>query len=809
MHNKTHSLVSTSDHGKVTLSSFNSFLSGSDTAASVAQLAALNAQSVNLSGNQTITGIKTIANYMKFTPLSVAPTHAEGTVFWDDTDHTLNIQTDVTGTTIQVGQEQVFKGRNVSGSPISNGKVVRVVSAVGNRPTIAIASNATEIDSSSVIGVTTNTISDNSNGYVTVFGLVRDMNTNSWTEGDLLYLGTNGDLTNIPPFAPQHSIRIGYVTVKHLTQGQIFVRPVIGYELNELHDVYYMTSGMVDKDMLEWNNSHQRFEKISAENVRNNIVADYHPNGLEDNTKFSVSYDSGTRVFTLTVSDDTYIWYGSRTNRTRKLISAGSYVMSAHADASGSYHLMYDSTGTLVVRNTAWNLYSEVPLYVVYYNANAVHNKLVWGAPVRELHTDNWPDDLHYQQHITRGAVFTGGGIVAGYVLDNNSSPSSLTFSVTEGMIFDEDLQTTANELLEATAKRIVYRSGTNSNGEWDSQLDSAGTNATGTGILGNNTDLYYNQLVGGTTWQLTPVTSNNRWVCYYLCAFPLDGSTQYWTLMGQTLHTTLASAQAEDPSTNIIWGTFPLAENTIVAKFIYRRQSGGASGTNNAQLDVDPIYIRSSQITVTDVSPTDHQSLSNRSAPDAHPITSITDLNTELSGRSLVGHTHLMSDITDQYKYHSTSGDMTLTSAYFDYTIMLNRSAPANKTMTLPMGTGGNNELYKFKNISNYTMTIQGATVGTDAVEAGSTSTVLNLTSHVFQAGQVLLLTSGTYSGEYSVIISTTVNSVTVENAFSGAPSASDTLTVYQGIDGSPTKNIGRYDDTWIQSIGVEWIRI
>jgi len=158
---------------------------------------------------------------------------------------------------------------------------------------------------------------------------------------------------------------------------------------------------------------------------------------------------------------------------------------------------------------------------------------------------------------------------------------------------------------------------------------------------------------------------------------------------------------------------------------------------------------------------------------------------------------------------YTVVTTDTNVTTTYKNTTLVLGRAADANKTFTLPTGTGAADDIYRFKNISDYTLTIQGATVGTDVVEVGSTASTIYLSSHIFSTGQVLKLTSGTYSGEYGVITATTSGTVTIAPAFTAAPTSGDTCTVYQGVDGAPSKNIGRYDDTWIQSIGSEWVRI
>jgi hypothetical protein len=90
---------------------------------------------------------------------------------------------------------------------------------------------------------------------------------------------------------------------------------------------------------------------------------------------------------------------------------------------------------------------------------------------------------------------------------------------------------------------------------------------------------------------------------------------------MGQTVYTTLADAQAEDPNLSILGWTNLTDEHIFFERMTYKRV--GSTNTFNAQL-VSVQAIRSNNINVSGVSPSDHQLLSNRSAINAHPASSI-----------------------------------------------------------------------------------------------------------------------------------------------------------------------------------------
>lgn len=191
--------------------------------------------------------------------LTPTHTHIEGSIHWDGDDKTLNVDTEVNGTAIQVGQETVLRATNKTGSQINNGQVVYVNGAQGQRPTVALADADAAATSDSTIGVATSDIANNGTGYVTVFGLVRGLDTSSFTAGDTLWVSsTAGALTNTEPATPAHAARVGTVLYSHATEGKILVSVDTGGELGDIHDVLLTTpaSGeLINYDGSKWVNT--------------------------------------------------------------------------------------------------------------------------------------------------------------------------------------------------------------------------------------------------------------------------------------------------------------------------------------------------------------------------------------------------------------------------------------------------------------------------------------------------------------------------------------------------------------------------
>jgi len=141
--------------------------------------------------------------------------------------------------------------RNNTGSLIAKGQAVYITGAIGQLPTIALASAASEMTSSKTFGVTRDAISNNANGVVVTFGYAEGLNTNAFNEGDTLWLATTpGGFTNVRPTQPNHGVHIGWVVKKSGGDGHIFVEIQNGFELHELHTV--LLTSEKDGDVLEY-----------------------------------------------------------------------------------------------------------------------------------------------------------------------------------------------------------------------------------------------------------------------------------------------------------------------------------------------------------------------------------------------------------------------------------------------------------------------------------------------------------------------------------------------------------------------------
>ncbi|MEJ0021750.1 MAG: hypothetical protein WDN47_04210 [Candidatus Doudnabacteria bacterium] len=167
----------------------------------------------------TVNGSLTIPNYIDFTN-TVKPPYSEGRVFYDTTDKTLAYYNDASNSTLNIGQEEWIRVKNITGTDIADGKVVYISGSSGGIPTVALA-RADSPTTSQAAGITTNAIPNGSISYITNFGLIHKENTASFSAGDQIFLSATsaGDYTATRPSSPNLTVKLGYIAVSDSTLG--------------------------------------------------------------------------------------------------------------------------------------------------------------------------------------------------------------------------------------------------------------------------------------------------------------------------------------------------------------------------------------------------------------------------------------------------------------------------------------------------------------------------------------------------------------------------------------------------------------
>jgi hypothetical protein len=182
-----------------------------------------------------------------------------GQLSWNPDDGTLDLGLLGGNSTLQVGQELMIRVFNDENNQINDGQVVSINGAQGQRLAIlrAVASGA--YSAAHAIGIATENIPSKQLGFITVFGVVRNLNTyiDGSSEGREIFLSptTPGDWTVTRPSAPNHAVSVGFIQREHPNAGSIFVRVQTGDHLEYLHDV--LLTSPASGDIIRYDSSNQ------------------------------------------------------------------------------------------------------------------------------------------------------------------------------------------------------------------------------------------------------------------------------------------------------------------------------------------------------------------------------------------------------------------------------------------------------------------------------------------------------------------------------------------------------------------------
>ena len=181
-----------------------------------------------------ITGDSANLDNIKFTTLSTPPSSTFGTMYYDSDEQkgpsiTLRtLENTAPGVTLNVGQEILLYVHNLTGAQVNNGDVVYISgTAHGKHPQISLA-KADVSSTAQPTGVATMDIPDGAHGWVTRYGMVRDLDTSAYTAGDVLYLSkdSDGKLTNTSVTVDEgYPVHIARVMTADASAGMILVDP--------------------------------------------------------------------------------------------------------------------------------------------------------------------------------------------------------------------------------------------------------------------------------------------------------------------------------------------------------------------------------------------------------------------------------------------------------------------------------------------------------------------------------------------------------------------------------------------------------
>jgi hypothetical protein len=201
-----------------------------------------------------------------------------GEVTWNSNEGTLDVGLNGGLVTLQVGQEVHYRVTNQSGLSIADGTLVVYSGTTGNSGRLLIEPYDGTQASKYIIGVTTETIANGADGYVTHFGKVRGIQTNGanygevWNDADELYPSPLG-LTNVLPVAPAAKQVIGIVINSHPTNGEMVVN-VQGHTSLQDDELVHLDT-LTNGDILQYDSTDERFENksLTAAGIQPTLVS--------------------------------------------------------------------------------------------------------------------------------------------------------------------------------------------------------------------------------------------------------------------------------------------------------------------------------------------------------------------------------------------------------------------------------------------------------------------------------------------------------------------------------------------------------
>jgi hypothetical protein len=362
-----------------------------------------------------------------------------GRLHWNNADEVGTLELDLLGGNVQlqIGEENLVRVYNADSVTLSVGTVVYVFGSQGNTLSVKRASASGETTSSRTLGVVRESIVVGERGFVSVGGLVHGLDTSSYSGGTPLWLSTTlGQITNIPPEAPNHIVLLGFVSRVSATVGSVFVHISNGWELDELHNV--IISGVTNGDILVYDSGTTAWENTKTLN------GDYRINGALTATTISATtyqnlptdvrvtggtYSSSTGDATFTnntggtfnvsgffkPSDDIYVTGGTYSNGnltfTNKTGGTFSVLTSTNYAAGVISGATYTSTGTGQINLPAIKV-------ALYNNANNIEPIIVYDVASGTTGSGGIPSLV--DQDTNYIVVEYNGGTPRYYVYDND-----------------------------------------------------------------------------------------------------------------------------------------------------------------------------------------------------------------------------------------------------------------------------------------------------------------------------------------------------------------------------------------------------
>jgi hypothetical protein len=233
-----------------------------------------------------------------------------GALSWDIDNGTADIG--LSGSLkLKIGQDDVWYVKNSTGSAINKGTAVYASGTLGASSKILITPMIADgsIPARFFLGIVAETIANGAEGYVLTKGKLRNINTNAYNEGDVLWVSPTvaGALTSTEPTAPDLKLPVAFVVNKG-NNGVLAIRATTGQRIADASDVDY--TGALDNSFLVYNATSGVWEdevvgifKTIAVATQGSIVADAYDDTLTIAAGTGISITTAASTDTLTITN--------------------------------------------------------------------------------------------------------------------------------------------------------------------------------------------------------------------------------------------------------------------------------------------------------------------------------------------------------------------------------------------------------------------------------------------------------------------------------------------------------------------------
>jgi hypothetical protein len=295
--------------------------------------------------------------------------------------------------------------KNVTGTSIPKGKVVRINGATGDNALISTASWDSDGVSANTLGILNETIADNAFGYVMTEGKLIGIDTSTFTAGQLLFLGPTGSIIGSEPIPPYHAVRLGQALRIQSNNGSMYIRIDNGYELDELHNVLIISGS--DGDLLVASGSNGNGKKLYINSKQ--LTGSYAITGSLNATSFTGSLFGTASYATQALSAS----YAPAFPFTGSATILGSLIVkqnSATGSLNTSNRTLQDTRNKTTVDWNNWALYDSQPTSIIsveWYNrtlySSTGYNSILWDNRILQdstgVDSSNWENRTLNDDH--------------------------------------------------------------------------------------------------------------------------------------------------------------------------------------------------------------------------------------------------------------------------------------------------------------------------------------------------------------------------------------------------------------------------